>query len=316
MLFNCDGGMKTYSLGAWSGQKVNDSGVSTKDLFNWLTKEKTLSGSSKPLTPGLIKRGFSDSELDESNDGSTVATAIAKIIKHDSAKALQNALSYLLFSCPWDPSLLGHAICFLYKFCEKVSQGPERFLQDPYKEHSEAFKDVCKGLQSSLQPFIFGSSYLFAVCHGNQNLFNDLWDETKFEAYCTWLKENLHSVINALQTMPMESSQWSSNHLMSGFSAGPFKYGFVYKASWTSGSTSMSKLQGYISKLTGEDSGSLGKLKSFLENPSTPSSAAATAAGAAGGIFGLGGAGAGVAYATNAFGFQNFISGLISSFLK
>ncbi|KAK1935305.1 secreted antigen 3, partial [Babesia divergens] len=442
---------------------------------NWLTKEENLS---RTLTPGLIKRGFSDSELKDSNgQGSTVAPLIAKIIKHDSAKALQNALSYLLFSCPWDDALLGHAICFLYTFCSKVIGGPERFLKDPYKDHSGAFKEVCRGLKTSLQPFINGSSGLYAVCHGGATLFDNIWDDGKFDKYCDWLKENLKNIIDALETMSeehttwttysfehaytagpfrfgftfkdnkwqndmshrklqgpiskltaslkklladllfvcpwdpsllghaicflntfcsqvsaegslegklkgysgdlktvcstlksqlepfingssglsavcqkntklfdtlwddskfehyvkwlkenlekiiealasmsSEAPQWILSALQSASSAGPFKYGFVFKDVWGDYGY-ISTLQGYISKLTGSGSGSLVKLKECLENFST-GNPGATAGGVFTGIFGLGGAGAGVAYATNAFGFQNFITGLISGFLK
>ncbi|KAK1939806.1 hypothetical protein X943_003469 [Babesia divergens] len=115
MLFNCDTAFYGYSLGRWRDQKVNESGLS-QDLHNWLTKEETL----KPLTPGLIKRGFSTGNLAGSNTGQDVATAIAKMIKHDSAGDLQKFVLYLLLACPWDDALTGHALCFLYTFCSKV----------------------------------------------------------------------------------------------------------------------------------------------------------------------------------------------------
>ncbi|KAK1935904.1 secreted antigen 1 [Babesia divergens] len=297
----------TLQGGHWSNNNVNGSGGSGKDLFNWLTKEKNLS---RTLTPGLIKRGFDQGKLHNSNDGSTVAPVIKQIIKHNTPGPLQNALSYLLFSCPWDDALLGHAICFLYEFCSRVSQGSERFLQDPYKEHSEAFKDVCSALKSDLQPFIDGSSGLSAVSQGNQNLFKDLWDDGKFDKYCEWLKRNIYRIIGSLASMSGESSAWDLSALQSASSAGPFKYGFVFKASWQDGKIN-SKLSPFISKLIDSDSGSLQNFKKFLENPSTPSSAGATAAGAAGGIFGLGGAGAGAAYGLNLFGFKNLVTGFL-----
>ncbi|KAK1934917.1 secreted antigen 1 [Babesia divergens] len=479
----------TLQGGQWHDQKVNGSDRSKKDLHNWLTKEKSGEGGvyEKPLTPGLIKRGFSAGNLHTSNTGQTVATAIAKIIKHDSAGDLQKVFLYLLFACPWDPALTGHACLFLVKFCsevetdsvnafrgtfeekysgktyeelkgecstlksqldpfvsgtsklyavcqkntdlfkdlwddgkfdkycdwlkrnlhhiiealqdmsekckqwssplsyeggatagpfpygfvfkdgswgdhtfkshlppkispltaslkklladllfvfpwddtltghaclflstfcEKVLEGSERFLQGKYKDHSGAFKDVCKGLQSSLEPFIGGSSGLSAVCHGNTKLFESLWDDEKFLTYCDWLKRNIYRIIGALVSMSQDCPDWTKENLQSASSAGPFKYGFVFKDNEWNGSTSESKLQEYISKLTGEDPGSLQNFKTFLFNPSTPSSAGATAGGVVTGLLGTGGLGAGAAYGLNLFGFKNLVTGLISSFLK
>ncbi|KAK1934392.1 secreted antigen 3 [Babesia divergens] len=473
----------TLQGGQWHDQKVNDSGGSGTDLFNWLTKEKNLS---RTLTPGLIRRGFSTGNLAGSNTGQTVATQIKTIIKHDSAGPLQKVLLYLLFSCPWDDSLLGHAclflhkfcsevetdsgnafrgefeekysgkkydelkelcrtlksqldslvngtqgglsavchqntnlfkdiwddgkfdkycdwlkrnlhhiiealqamsgesktwgpisfergatagpflygfvpkdnkwtdyvtkgnlpkaitsltaslkklladllfvfpwddaltghaICFLYKFCSKVSQDSERFLQGKYKEHSEAFKEVCSALKSDLTPFINGSSGLSAVCHGNTNLFDSLWDNGKFLTYCDWLKRNIYRIIASLVSMSLEPPGWSLSTIQSASSAGPFKYGFVFKDNEWNGNIN-SKLSPLISKLTESDSGSLQKLKTFLENPSTPSSAGATAGGVFTGLLGTGGLGFGAAYATNAFGLKDIITSLLSSFLK
>ncbi|KAK1932139.1 secreted antigen 1 [Babesia divergens] len=264
-------------------------------------------------TPGPFLYGFVPKDNEWQNDMShgKLQEPISKL-----TASLKKLLADLLFVFPWDDTLTGHACLFLDKFCSEILGGSESFLQDPYKDHSEAFKDVCRDLKDSLAPFTHASSLpLYAVCHGNTNLLDSLWDNEKISDYCTWLKRNVYRIIQSLKTMFLESPGWSTSTIQSASSAGPFKYGFVYKASWKD-STSMSTLQGYISKLTGEDSGSLQKFKTFLESPSTPSSAGATAGGVFTGLFGLGGAGAGVAYATNAFGFQNLVTSLLSSFLK
>ncbi|KAK1935925.1 secreted antigen 3 [Babesia divergens] len=301
--YACDGTDSTYG----GGSKV--------DLYLWLNDRKG-------ENTGLVKRGFSGLTL-TNKKGSEVATQIKNIIKHDTPEALQKVLSYLLFSCEWDPSLLGHALCFLYKFCEKVMVYQSSSLlqgklkgEDP-KVNFENLNAVCIELQGHLLPFTDTSdSKLSAVCHENSELFDKLWDDEHFEDYVKWLKENLKNIIGALEKMSSEYSTWDSPHSFSmGLTAGPFKYGFVFKASWQA-STSKSKLQDCISKLIDSDSGSLQKFISFLFNPSTPSSAGATAGGVVTGLLGTGGLGAGAAYATNAFGFQNFITGLLSSFLK
>ncbi|KAK1935313.1 hypothetical protein X943_003088 [Babesia divergens] len=308
LFFNVSTECSQFGGGSWNSYKVNDSG---QNLYNWLTYG---SGSDD-----FIARGFLQKDLHGSNTGQNVAQELksAVSLKPDTNNgSLQKVLCGFMFVCSWDDALTGHACLFLSTFCSKVSQGSEDLFQDPYKEHSGAFKDVCKGLKNSLKPFINGSSGLSAVCHGNTNLFESLWDPKYFDSYVSWLKENLPRIIGALQKMSGESKTWNPITFPMGLTAGPFLYGFVFKDGSWKASTSGSKLQEYISKLVNSDSGSLGKLKSFLESPSTPSSAGAAAAGAAGGLFGLGGAGAGAAYATNAFGFQNLVTGLISRFLN
>ncbi|KAK1935267.1 secreted antigen 1 [Babesia divergens] len=226
--------------------------------------------------------------------------------------SLQNLLADLLFVFPWDPSLLGHALCFLYKFCSKVQDGS---LEEKLKGYSGDLKTVCSTLKSQLDPFIFGSSYLFAVCKSNTTLFDGIWDDNKFDKYCEWLRKHLKNIIEALKAMSSDCKQWTKENLQSASSAGPFKYGFVFTDDSWDDQTFKSGLSTYTSPLTAsaENSGSLNELEKALE-PS--SSTAAAAAGAAGGLFGLGGAGAGAAYGLNLFGFKNLVTGLISSFLK
>ncbi|KAK1934361.1 secreted antigen 3 [Babesia divergens] len=313
LYFMCSTDCKSMHGGHWSSYKVNESGRSGQNLYKWLIGD---SGSD------FIDRGFSQEDLHKSNNGSMLVEQLKSAVSLTLGQyegALQKVLCGLMFSCPWDDSLLGHACLFLHKFCSEVETDSGNAFRGEFEEKYsgkkyDELKELCRTLKSQLDSLVNGTQGgLSAVCHGNTDLFKDLWDDGKFDKYCDWLKRNVYRIIQSLKNMPMESSQWSSDHLMSGSSAGPFKYGFVFKASWKA-STSGSKLQTDISKLTGSDSGSLNELKKALE-PSS-SSALTTAAGAAGGLFGLGGAGAGAAYATNAFGLKDIISGLISGFLK
>ncbi|KAK1939073.1 hypothetical protein X943_003027 [Babesia divergens] len=262
-------------------------------------------GARHTCTPGLIKRGFLDRELEGSNKGQNVATAIKNIITHDTPGSFQKVLAYLLFSCPWDPSLTGHALCFLSMFCVTV-QSPQK----NFEGYSEELKDVCRELSGSLNSFVQGSgqSHILAVSQGNSNVYNDVFKDESLDAYCEWLKRNLKNIIDALNLMSKDCGTWNPMSFQMGLTAGPFLYGFVPKdKSW------MNRINENLPKAITPLIEPLEKLEKALE-PS--SSTAAAAAGAAGGIFGLGGAGAGAAYATNAFGFQNFITGLISRFLK
>ncbi|KAK1938500.1 secreted antigen 1, partial [Babesia divergens] len=300
--------------GQWKNQNVNGSGGSGTDLHNWLTKEENLS---RTLTPGLIKRGFSNRELKNHNDGSTVAPLIKKIIKHDSAGPLQNVFFYLLFACEWDPALLGHAILFIWTFFVQVNKSKDSGFAD-LKEHKSGDFEKLNGIWEQLKEFLLplaqgrhGShnTSLSAVHHNNSsNLFDNIWKAEAFPFYFEWLKENIDNIKKSLQEMLKDSSNWTSANLKNSDSAGPFKYGFVFTDSWN-GNHLKSKLQLLIPPLIGSGQGSLGELKECLEKFSSGSSGSSgvTAGGTAGGILGTAGLGAGVAYATNAFGLKDII---------
>ncbi|KAK1936823.1 secreted antigen 1, partial [Babesia divergens] len=317
LLFMGDKSLGGIQGGQWKDQNVNGSDRSGTDLFNWLTKEEKSvgGGSSKPLTPGLIKRGFLDSELKNSNgQGSTVATAIQTIITHNTPGYLQKALCGFMFVFPWDDALTGHTCLFLSKFCEKVNEDPKNafneIFQRKYADNNyDTFKELCQQLKPNLDPFIDGTtSGLQAVCQQNQNLFKDIWKEDAFEKYCEWLSTNLGQIIESLASMSKDSDKWSSSSLTNASSAGPFKYGFVFKdKGWESKINS--KLKSLIEVLTGQESGSLIKLKECLRGPETQAArtqvshdaghsqaqssnnSGVTAAGASVGVLSLGGAG-------------------------
>ncbi|KAK1935542.1 putative RIBOSOME BINDING PROTEIN-1, partial [Babesia divergens] len=284
--YACDG--LTYDYGR--GSKV--------DFKNWLND---VNGQNT----GLVKRGFHYSESLTNKKGSDVAEEIKKIIKHDSAAALQKVLCGFMFVCDWDDALTGHACLFLHKFCDEVGKDSgDKFKEEFEEKYSgkkyEELKELCRTLKSQLDSLVNGTSGLYAVCQKNTDLFKDLWDNGKFSDYCTWLKGNLHHIIEALEKMPMESSQWSSNHLMSATSAGPFKYGFVFTRKWDGESESLrDKVKGYISALINGDKGSLEDLKKCLNGDSsanseaittesTQSSSGAAAAGGATAVLGIG----------------------------
>ncbi|KAK1937477.1 secreted antigen 3 [Babesia divergens] len=332
MFFNCDSGCYAFGGGRWKDQKVNGSGGPSQDLNNWLTKEKTLGSEAyaKPLTPGLIKRGFSDRELHTNKKGSEVATAIKTILKHDSTAALQNALSYLLPVCDWHPSLLGHAICFLSTFCSKVNNSDNTPLKSQVEKKfsgkSEYFKNICDTLVPHLEPFLNGSAFesesdlgLRAVSQQNQKLFDSLWDDGKFDAYVNWLNERLPQLIEALQKMSTDCKNWGSplSYEMGG-TAGPFLYGFVFKDNnWQDRINE--NLQGPINELTTPLNSLLQCLngdfsansEAITQEPTGNSGAAA--AGAATGVISLGGAGFGAAYGFNPFGLKDIMSGVFGA---
>ncbi|KAK1935531.1 secreted antigen 3 [Babesia divergens] len=292
--------------GGWSDQRCDSTGGFKNVFYNWLTDDSTVK------MEDLVTRGFSTRDL-SSHNAQEVATAIAKILKHDSPGPLQKVLLYLLFSCEWDNSLLGHACVFLVKFCDGVMEDREG---TKFKEYSGDLKTVCQELKSHLQPFIDGSvTYIQAVCKSNSDLYSQRWNPKAIPLYVAWLKDNLDSIIKSLNLMSSECKKWNQNIIRGAQTPGPFRFGFVFKGPWNN-STFSSEVPTLISKLTGSDPGSLVKLKECLGDFSSGSSAAAAAAGAAGGILSLGGAGAGAAYATNAFSLRDIITSLLSSFLK
>ncbi|KAK1940740.1 secreted antigen 3 [Babesia divergens] len=296
--------------GAWSDQKCDHRSYGSKvDLYLWLIDQKGENS-------GLVKRGFTHSDGFTSKKGSEVATAIANIITHDSAGDLQNVLLYLLLACPWHDSLLGHACLFLSTFCDRVQEEDQENFQKYFSSSDfEELKRVCSTVKSRLQPFTHASSLpLSAVCQSNGTLYSALWNSEAIPLYVKWLQGNLNGIIQSLNLMSSDCTQWDSENLQGAETAGPFRFGFVFKDSWGD-HTFKSGLPSKISPLTNTDSGFLVKLKECLENFST-GNPGATAGGVTTGVLGAGGLGFGAAYATNAFGFQNFISGLISSFLK
>ncbi|KAK1932179.1 hypothetical protein X943_002248 [Babesia divergens] len=309
---------ETIKGGKWDN-KCNQTG----NVFNnWLTDDRHY-GKMK----GLIARGFASvSSRLTSNTAENVAeklkSAVSLNIQGDDG-SLQNVLCGFMFVCKWDDALLGHALLFLSKFCEKVGSdytrdGGETFNQFRGKferKFNGSFDEMqkrCNEVNNGLRPFTLGlgntDSKLYAVCQRNTNLFNDLWDDKNFDKYCDWLRKHLKNIIEALKDMSEKCKQWTKGKLKDASSAGPSRFGFVPKQSdWMNRINE--NLQGPITSLIEP----LEKLEKALQ---TSSSAGATAGGVFTGLFGLGGAGAGAAYATNAFGFQNLVTSFISSFLK
>ncbi|KAK1940744.1 secreted antigen 1, partial [Babesia divergens] len=242
--YACNGNDYDYRS---SGSKV--------DLYLWLIDQKGENS-------GLVKRGFthSDKHSFTSNTGETVATVIANIIKHDTPGDLQNVLLYLLLACPWHDSLLGHACLFLSTFCDQVQDHGENFQKYFSSSDFEELKSVCLSLKENLKPFIVGSLPLSAVCHQNGTLYSAVWNPEAIPLYVKWLKENLNGIIESLQSMSGEASHWTQSKVQGAETAGPFRFGFVFKGSWDD-HTFKSQLPSKISPLTGSGSGFLVKLK-------------------------------------------------------
>ncbi|KAK1937979.1 hypothetical protein X943_001383 [Babesia divergens] len=302
LFFNVSNDCNQIGGGTWNSLPVNDSG---QNLYNWL-----IGGSDDD---DFIARGFLQGELHKSNNGQNVAQELKKAVSLKPSKtegSLQNVLCGFMFVCKWNDALLGHALCFLSMFCVTV-QSPQK----NFEGYSEELKDVCRELSGSLTSFVQGSSqsHILAVSQST-NVYTGVFKDDSLDAYCDWLRDNLKNIIKSLQSMSSESTTWDSDKLQGANTAGPFLYGFVPKDNKWQDYMTRGNLQGPISKLTA----SLRQLKEYIDTASSgsSSSAGATAGGVFTGLFGLGGAGAGAAYATNAFGFQNFITGLISGFLK
>ncbi|KAK1936209.1 secreted antigen 3 [Babesia divergens] len=307
LYFNVAKGCNKIGGGEWNDKKVQNTADS---LGQWLTKEHT----SKPFTPGLVKRGFNERELHNTNNGQNVATEIQNVLSHDSAKNLQNVLCCLLFACDWHEALLGHGVLFVWDFCNHADGLQDQFRKQYPQGNFGAFQSLCTSLKADLDPLVKGK-YLSAVCKNNINLYDDIFSNEYFDKYISWMENKLDSINSSLKKMSGECSQWNSQNLKNATSAGPFQYGFVFTDGW--GNNNFSQVTQIIDKLTDSSSGSLGKLKEFLKSPTisatTESSPGAAAAGAAGGILSLGGAGFGAAYGFNLFGLKDIMSGVFGA---
>ncbi|KAK1932186.1 secreted antigen 3, partial [Babesia divergens] len=264
LFFNCDSGMTKFGGGSWNTLKVNGSG---ENLGRWLIGEDSESD--------FIARGFSGGELHTSNKGQKVAEELENAVSLTNSASLQKVLCGFMFVCKWHKALLGHTCLFLSTFCSRVSGDSERFLQRKYADNNyDTFKRYCQQLKPNLDSLANGTtSGLQAVCQQNQNLFKDIWKEDAFEKYCEWLSTNLGQIIESLQEMLKDSENWKSSSLTNASSAGPFKYGFVFKDKGWDGKIN-SKLKSLIEVLTGQGSGSLHELKKCLKGPETPTSQA------------------------------------------
>ncbi|KAK1935867.1 hypothetical protein X943_000071 [Babesia divergens] len=313
----------------WNSFKVRDTEGSYY-LGQWITGMPTV------RMEGLIKGGYQPGDLHKSNGGRDIAEELKKAVSIQPSSndgSLQNALCGLLFACEWEYALTGHACLFLYKFCEKVMEDQSRNVLrgilngEPSNIKFDVLSSVCTELQERLLPFTdrgAGSSYLNAVCQGdNTSLFDSIWNDAFFVAYCKWLTSSLDNIISALDEMSKKCPTWGTTALNWAADAGPFRYGFVFmNQKWQNELTQgrSSTLQAQITELTA----SLQSLLNCLKGDSSPtserittepakSSPGLTAAGASVGVISLGGAGAGVAYGFNLFGLKDIMSGVFGA---
>ncbi|KAK1935545.1 secreted antigen 1 [Babesia divergens] len=329
LYFNVSKECKEIKGGKWNNVKVNQN---HEKLGEWLTEDHDMTD--------LITRGYKLGELNTSNTGQNVADPLKKAVSLTLGSdygSLQNVLCGLMFVCKWDDALTGHALCFLYTFCEKVMEYQvggdlQGKLKGQSKVQVDALYSLCVHLQIHLQPFTNESDFcLTAVCHGNTNLFKDLWDDGKFDKYCDWLKRNLDKIIASLKNISLKYSPWSAQTLQACVTAGPFKYGFVFTDSWDGNWESVKgNVKEHVSNLTNGDKGSLDELRKCLNGESlsyayqsshhsqtqpegNSNNSGAAAAGGATAVLGIGGAGFGAAYGFNLFGLKDIMSGVFGA---
>ncbi|KAK1940209.1 secreted antigen 1 [Babesia divergens] len=221
---------------------------------------------------------------------------------------------FVFESSTWDDSQLASAVLFVKEFCKAV-KGDKFNGYAAGKNYTSSKCRVSKVLNileliTRFYSPTYGPGSVAERKEIPGNMYEGQLESEKFDVYNKWLVENIPVIKASFKNMIEESLKMTKEQLKTDTSVGPLKYGFVFKDVWGD-SSSKSKLQGCISKLIDDNSGSLGKLKSFLFNPSTPSSAGATAGGVFTGLFGLGGAGAGAAYGLNLFGFKNLVTGFL-----
>ncbi|KAK1937968.1 hypothetical protein X943_002984, partial [Babesia divergens] len=146
LFFNCDSDCTSFGGGQWSGQNVNGqgSGSSGQNLYQWLTD------SSDDL-PG----GFSGGELHDKNTGQSLVEQLknAVSLKPDGyTGSLQNALCALMFVCEWEYALTGHAVLFVWDFCNHADRLRGQFTNKYPQGNFDTFMSLCTSLKADLDP--------------------------------------------------------------------------------------------------------------------------------------------------------------------
>ncbi|KAK1936020.1 hypothetical protein X943_000982 [Babesia divergens] len=234
------GSQELWSDG-WGGWWKNTCNSQVGNLFEWLSDVKGKDS-------GLVTRGFPRWEYHKltENTGKDVATAIGSTLHHDNPGDLQKSFFYMLFVCDWDHSLLGHACWLLVKLGDKVEKDSggklKRNLTGVQPEISyDKLKSVCGRLNGPLGKFVKGSDQA-KICAVSKmddadHVIEKIWNGAHFKEYCEWLKGNLDSIIASLNQMLKDSKRWNRSRLRDAESAGPFKYGFVFKDNKWDGKT-------------------------------------------------------------------------------
>ncbi|KAK1936424.1 secreted antigen 3 [Babesia divergens] len=231
LYFNGSAHCTRLNGGKWGDLQCSQT---SKNLGMWLTDKIDTDSVTE-----IIPRGFkSPSELTY-RSGKEVSAVIEQAVNHTSGGSLQNALYGMLFIGPWHHAKTGHGLLFLYEFSSAVSKGDFPKMSSISPRDLSDLKAACKDTAEGLAPLIKQTAFvskLYAVSSNPMEKYEAVIRRDAFDHYAYWLMKNLPNLQGSLAGMAAESANWSHDNLNNAKSAGPFKYGFVFKDGTWSGS--------------------------------------------------------------------------------
>lgn len=231
--------------GMWSKHKCNDV-TDHNYLGQWLTDKIDKDSSAQ-----LIKRGFTVEDLRDTT-GQEVANTIWPAVSNYHGGSLQSALVSMIFLGPWHEAKTGHSLLFLNEFCLNVTNDrlKSHFNNKYGAERFEKFQDICYGLKRRLEAFANGTTMdMSPLCRYNGSFYSEVFKNDAFDAYIEWMETNIPHIKESMEKMFKEAASWKLTNLVNTTTAGPFKYGFVFKDGWDE-STLVTKLADPTRELT------------------------------------------------------------------
>ncbi|GIX61137.1 secreted antigen 1 [Babesia caballi] len=319
LLFKVD---DTYTNlgGEWENQECNSGNHvdNSKSLNQWLTDTGSTgipSSSGSPLKSSatLLPGGYVNSKLSQQRGGDIVGTLNDLLI--DSGLGDDGFLQHLFLDLgvlgEWSACSTAACLVIVRVLCENF--GFSKIQIDMHNVLGQAINDVL----SSIKPLTpwendeDDEALLTALFDGRPDSYLKRLQHGAFKKCMTMFHDKLGSLIENLNSLKTDCTQWSQQGLKDATISGPFGYGFSFGGKWKSNWSDQirSQIPAAITKLTTD----LTKLQQILKQHFNASgSSAGSIAGSLLGTAAVGGAGAAVAL--NVGGVTTAVKGAIGIF--
>ncbi|KAK1937214.1 secreted antigen 1 [Babesia divergens] len=214
--------------GKWSSLRFGKA-YSNSELHLWLTDQI---GEGSDF--GLIERGFAEEDI----------PTICRAVEIDASLGIDffqgcpfshSQYGMFFLGSTWHDSNLANATLFLERFCQDIKEG--KFKANFSDESLDRLLSICKKVSFHLvllSSFIWPMynpriSELGAPLVGSLGLYKDALKPENLEKYADWLVKNIPHIMASIQQMHAESVDWCWSGFYNSKTAGPFKYGFVFK---------------------------------------------------------------------------------------
>ncbi|KAK1935884.1 secreted antigen 3 [Babesia divergens] len=207
------------------------------------------------------------SEISENLKDSTVESSSQEPSSKSSAPAPKSGLVFQ--SSEWDESHLASAFLFINEFCKDVKA--ENFGGKLSEAEYDDISRACTDLSLNFKNFV----EFFSPTHGHEALaegkelctsYKGVLKLEEFRVYAKWLVDNIPEVIKSMINMHNDSLKYSRKVFVTDKSAGPLKYGFVFKGDWWKHFTSMDKFRCIIEDYLAAMESLLASLNKVLEH--------------------------------------------------